>query len=335
MDKNSQTELVGGVSNGETKFRLAIVILNYRTAKLVIDCLESLAGQIDPESDRIVIVDNASNDDSVSVIDAYIQSQDLAHSIHLITASNNGGFSAGNNFGIQLVQAELYLLLNSDTLVRPGAVAELVSAAQSHPEIGMFAPRLEWPDGTPQHSCFPVRIPSHEFFDSAGTGAIEKVLGHKGYALPISDAPSYAEWVSFAAVLVRRNVFERIGMLDAGFFMYFEDMDFCYRARQAGFEILYWPESRIVHLRGGSSPVKSLTSQRSRPPSYWYASRTRYYAKHFGTIGLWRTNLYWHLGRLISGTREVLRLKKPHTNRSQWRDIWINAWHPMRQRSSH
>jgi len=131
-------------------------------------------------------------------------------------------------------------------------------------------------------------------------------------------------------VLIRREVFDRIGLLDEGYFMYFDDMDFCRRAWQAGFTTLYWPRARVVHLRGGSGPVKQLTAERRRPPRYWYASRSRYYAKFYGRTGLWLANFCWYAGRVISLVREAFRLKQPHTYERQWLDIWTNALNPLR-----
>jgi N-acetylglucosaminyl-diphospho-decaprenol L-rhamnosyltransferase len=311
--------------------RIAGVILNYRTADLVNDLLESLCEQNNPDQQTSIIVDNASGDGSPDAIHRFINEHRFESWARVICSPDNNGFSAGNNLGIKSIDSDKYLLLNSDTIVRPNAIRELLHAANLHPDAGIIAPRLEWTDGTPQQSCFPTRTPRYEFFSSAGTGFLEKAFGHKGYSLPISDTPCAAEWVSFAAVLIRKSVFEKIGLLDEGFFMYFEDMDFCYRARKAGIGILYWPHARVVHLRGGSSPVKQLTAERKRPPKYWYASRNRYYAKHFGILGLWRANLLWYAGRAIAAARELVGNKQPHTNKSQWRDIWINAMNPLKR----
>jgi N-acetylglucosaminyl-diphospho-decaprenol L-rhamnosyltransferase len=314
----------------ETDKRLAIIIVNYRTPEFVEACLVSLDGQVDDTLDCVVVVDNASADGSADRIEHFIRWANLESWVRLVRAPSNGGFSAGNNLGIQSVRAELYFLLNSDTIVRPGAIRELIHAARSQNDAGMIAPRLEWPDGMPQQSCFPMRTPSHEFFAAAGTHAVEKFLRHNGYAYELCDSPRVADWVSFAAILIKREVLDRVGPLDEGYFMYFEDMDYCSVVRNARFRILYWPDARVVHLRGGSSPVKKLTSERKRPPVYWYASRARYYGKHFGTLGVWRANLLWHAGRIISWVRELAGNKQPHANMGQWRDIWTNALDPLR-----
>ena len=98
----------------------------------------------------------------------------------------------------------------------------------------------------------------------------------------------------------------------------------------AGWAVLHWPAARVVHLRGRSNPVKSLTSQRKRRPAYWYASRARYYAKFYGRWGLWGANLLWTAGRSISLARELFGRKRPHTCAREWLDIWTNCWDPLR-----
>lgn len=309
--------------------RLAIIIINYRTPHFLLDCLDSLKGQIYPQQDGVIIIDNASGDGSDIIIEQYIVDHGWTDWVQLKRSPVNGGFSSGNNYGIQRIDADFYLLLNSDTIVRPGAIEHLFDAVDSNPGAGLISPRLEWFDAEPQESCFRHWSPLHEFFSAARTGLVERLCAYRNRALSVSDQPMQPDWVSFACVLIRRDVFQRIGLMDEGYFMYFDDMDFCRRAWEAGISVLYWPAARFVHLRGGSSPAKKLAAQRKSLPLYWYASRSRYYAKFYGRIGLWFANFCWYCGRLVSFTREVLKMKEPHTFKRQWLDIWTNALHPL------
>jgi hypothetical protein len=130
--------------------------------------------------------------------------------------------------------------------------------------------------------------------------------------------------------MIRREVIERIGPLDDGFFMYFEDVEFAFRAREAGWEILHEPAARVVHLRGGSSPVKSRAQLRKRLPRYFYESRTRYFYKLYGRTGLLAANSWWTFGWTISLFRSLFQKSYPSPNcEAQWRDIWTNFWTPM------
>lgn len=310
--------------------RIAAVILNYRTPSLAVDCLASLEGEQRAYSGLVaVVVDNASGDDSADRIAAAVAERGWSGWVRLVRAAENRGFSAGNNLGIRAVEADVYWLLNSDTLVRPGALLELVRALRERPDAGFLSPRLEWPDGTPQQSCFRFLRPPTELVRTASTRPVTTLLRQYEAALPVAEAPIEPDWTTFASVLIRRFVFDRIGLLDEGYFMYYEDVDFCRMARQAGITIVHWPAARVVHLRGQSSSVKKATIERKRRPVYFYAARSRYYAKFHGRLGLCVANVYWGLGRLISLLREVVGNKQPHTCQREARDIWINWRNPL------
>ncbi|WP_206352149.1 glycosyltransferase family 2 protein [Tautonia rosea] len=312
--------------------RIAIVILNYRTPLMLRDCLASLEDEVDPLQDRVVVVDNASGDDSVQQIQQAIDEHCWHDWVTLIASEVNGGFSAGNNLGIQAVHAQAYLLLNSDTIVRPGAIASLLAALDAHPEVGLIGPRLEWPDGRPQISCFRFPSPASELISAARTGPVTSLLRAFEVPIPVSDEPFEPQWISFACVLVRRAVIDQIGPMDEGYFMYFEDIDYCRRARQAGWGILSWPDAHVVHLRGGSSPVKEEMAARKRPRPYLYASRSRYFARFYGGVpGLFLANLLWYAGRLVSLSREYVGNKKPHTCEAEAIDLWTNWRSPLQQ----
>ena len=218
--------------------------------------------------------------------------------------------------------------MNSDTIVRPEAIATLLQTAESHPEAGIVSPRLEWPDGTPQESCFRYLSPMSELIGAAHTGPITAILKRFDVPLPVSDTMVKPDWTSFACVLIRREVVNDIGLMDDGYFMYFDDVDYCRRARKAGWDILHNPKARVVHLRGGSSPVKQRTLERKRLPRYYYASRTRYFFLAYGWVGLTLANLLWSLGRLVSKSREIFERRGPAVPDKQWLDIWTNWFHP-------
>lgn len=310
--------------------RLAIVIVNYRTPKLVIDCLVSLQTEVEVGQHCVVVVDNASGDNSVEQIQQGITANNWSEWVRLVPSPVNGGFSAGNNLGMKAVTADAYLLLNSDTIVRKGAIASLLKAMETHPHAGLISPRLEWPDATPQISCFRYRSPVSELIGSAETRPITKLLNSYDVPIPVSEEAIEPDWTSFACVLIRREVIDQIGLMDEGYFMYFDDIDYCRMARNAGWKILHWPEARVVHLRGGSSPVKAAMAARKRPKAYLYASRTRYFTKFYGYTGLWMANLLWLAGRSISLARELVGNKQPHTCESEASDIWMNWRHPMK-----
>jgi len=278
----------------------------------------------------VILVDNKSPDDSVRVIKKWLDENAFENKIHLIQSETNSGFSAGNNIGVQYLNSKYYLLLNSDTLIRKGSIQILLETAGRNTEFGLFSPRLEWPDEYGQESCFRFHSPLSEFLSAAQTGFLDKLLSKYIVAYPVQNTLFQPDWTSFACVLVRNEVFQQIGLIDEGYFMYFEDAEFCYRAKKAGWRVLHNPEARVVHLRGGSSPVKSQTQLKKRVPKYFYESRTRFFYQTYGWFGLTAANLFWLAGRLISKTRQILGRKDKQAVKMQWLDIWTNWLTPLK-----
>lgn len=307
--------------------------MNYRTAGMVCDCLESLAVERRDVSFEALVVDNDSRDGSSDRIREAIEARGWTPWARVIESPVNGGFSAGNNVGLRASRGRMCLLLNSDAIVLPGAIRQLLLAAAENPRAGVIGSRLEWPNGKAQVSAFRSLRPSTELVKTARTKLVTRLFQKSEPALGVLQKPTEVPWLSFAAVLIRRDVIRSVGYLDEGYFMYYEDVDYCRRAADAGWAVLYWPQSRVVHLRGGTSPVKSLERVRARRPEYFYASRARYYAKFYGRSGLWRANIYWILGRGISMIFEIVNQRSARSCDFEWKDIWTHAGDPLRSSS--
>jgi len=266
---------------------ILIVIVNYRSAGLAIDCLRSLGPEVAGSAGvRAVVVENASGVDQVDRIGAAIAENGWSGWASLVVADRNGGFAAGNNVAIAPALASAgpprYVwLLNPDTVVRPGALAALKDFLDRRPDVGLVGSRLEDPDGTPQRSAF--RFPSirGEIESGLRFGPVTRLLAAHVPAPPVSDSVCRADWVAGASLMVRREVFDAIGLLDEGYFMYFEEVDFCLRADRAGWPCWYVPSSRVVHLVGQSSGIR-VGSERKRRPAYWFAARRRFFRTNHG-----------------------------------------------------
>jgi GT2 family glycosyltransferase len=243
----------------------------------------------------------------------------------------NGGFAFGNNLGIRSIDADAYVLLNSDTIVQSGAISGLRNAMRLRPDAGVIGPGLLNVDRQHDDSVFRAPRPIAEFLRLAHTGIFDKALPQLNPVLPESDQPIEADWLGFACVLIRREVIRRVGMLDDGYFMYFEDIDYCRRVREAGWKVLHWPAPKVVHLLGGSSNVTPEAAARRRAPRYYYEARARYFAKFYGRRGLWLANGFWYLGRCVSLAREVLGNARPRHREREALDIWTNALDPFRE----
>ena len=317
------------MSEAPRRRRLAVVVLNYRTPDLVLACLASLEAEVDASQDKVVVVDNASGDGSADQVGVELERRGWSAWAQLVRSERNGGFSAGHNLGIQAVDAAAYLLLNSDTVVRAGAITRLLEGLASGARVGMVSPRLEGPDGAPQRSCFRYHTPASELIRGAETGVVTGLLRSFVVSQPLDDAPAEHEWTSFAAVMIKKEVLDEVGLLDDGYFMYFEDTDYCRRMGRAGWKILHWPMARVVHTRGGSSEVKAKVAARARPPAYLYASRARYFLKYYGRLGLWVANVMWTVGAAVDELRALVQ-RRPRTRcHREAADTWSGAFRRM------
>ena len=306
--------MTGDVAVGATD--VLVVIVNYRSAELAIDCLASL----EPEVVRrpgveVAIVENASGQDQVDRLRAELDRRQWHGWVRLIVAAENGGFAAGNNLAIaealgRSSPPDLIWLVNPDTVVRPGALAALESFLNAHPAVGLVGSRLEHPDGTAQTSAF--RFPSilGELEGGLRFGPASRLLRHRAVVRPIEDRPVPVDWVAGASLMVRRAVFEEIGLLDAGFFMYYEEVDFCRRAQLAGWPCWYVPASRVVHLVGQSSDVTSASGATKRRPRYWFDARKRYFLTHHGKARTLLANVV-HVGAFASYRLRRIVQRKP------------------------
>lgn len=308
-------------------------IINYKTADLTIaaaaSVLEDIAQLSENESARVVIVDNASGDGSAQAIADWIAGLDRDAPVDLVLSDSNSGFSGGHNQGIAHMPAAFYLLFNSDAVLRPGCLSTLLAATRAHPKAGLFAPQIEYDDGEVQTSTFRFASPASEMIRAAQTGPLTRLLKNHVVALPDPESGSQIEWASFAGILLREEMVQEIGPMDEGYFLYYEDSEYCLRARRAGWGIAHVPAARMVHFRGGSGPVKTLQKQKKRMPPYFYASRARFLYQAHGRLGLWAANLAWYLGRGVALMRALLGRRPPTAAEHEARDIWINAFNPL------
>ena len=297
--------------------RLLIVIVNYRTAQLTIDCLRSLAHEMPalPPGTCVVVTDNASGDDSVPRLTAAVLDNGWSPWAEIMPLPRNGGFAWGNNEAIRPALAsddppDYVLLLNPDTLVRPRGVVSLLEFMDARPDVGITGSRLEDPDGTQQRSAFRFPGVMSELETAVRLSAVSKLLNRFVVAPPPPAEACRVDWVAGASMMIRRGVFDRVGLLDEQYFMYYEEVDFCLRAHRAGWPCWYVPASRVVHLVGQASGVTDEKKPKKRRPAYWFESRRRYFLLHSGRVGTFLADSFWVTGHALYKATELAR-KKP------------------------
>lgn len=287
-----------------------IITVNYRTASLVIESVRAIANQKEAlGKGKVVIIDNASGDGSVEQISSAIQAEGWSSWVDVVPMARNGGFAFGNNAGFSQVllspdHVDYLLLLNPDSLVREGAIEKLVTFMSNHPEAGIAGSRLENLDGGIECSAHTFHSPLSELLDGARLGALTHILSSYEVTPPLCADAYACDWVSGSSMMIRRKVIEDIGPMDEGYFLYFEEVDFFFRAAQAGWQTWYVPESIVMHIEGVSTGIKST----KRRPAYWYNSRRRYFVKHYGISGLILADLLWSVGRFTFLLRRFLKL---------------------------
>lgn len=266
---------------------VAIIIVSWNVRKPLQDCLESIFRLPSNEKPhQVIVVDNASTDGTVDML--------RKHFLEVMVVANqsNLGFAAANNQGIRLSGAPAILLLNPDTIVHPESLARMLQAFAAHPKAGIVGPKLLNTDGTVQPSV--RRLPS-----AAALIAIALKIGHvwknfgplrRYMATDLDENVEQAVGqVMGAAFLIRRELIKAIGLLDEKFYVWFEEVDYCKRAADAGWETWYVPSATITHL-GGESFKQQPNVQKQRR---WQKSVQRYAQKNFT---YWQRLLLWKFG---------------------------------------
>jgi N-acetylglucosaminyl-diphospho-decaprenol L-rhamnosyltransferase len=308
-----------------------IVIVNYRSAGLTLDCLRSLESEVGALPDcRVTVVEGGSADGSADTLRSAIRNEGWGGWVELVPLAENRGFAAGNNAALRerlnaVAPPEYVLLLNPDTVVRPGAVAALVEFMDANPAVGIAGSRLEDPDGTSQRSAFRFPGVASEFEAGVRLGPVSRLLRRVLVAPPVRDDRHPTDWVAGASMIVRRRVFEDIGLLDDGYFLYFEETDFCLRAKRAGWPTWYVPDSRVVHLVGQSSGVTDPKRPPPRMPAYWFESRRRYFRRNHGRLYARAADVAWVVGFGLWRVRAwVQRKPDPGPSRLLWDFVRFN-----------
>jgi len=317
--------------------RLLIVTVNYRTAHLVIENLRSLAREIPhlPPT-KVAIVDNDSGDGSVEKIGAAIAAEGWGDWATLMPSSVNGGFSYGNNYAIRPAlrspnPPDYYLLLNPDAQVRPGALQALIDFMDKHPKVGIAGSSFEKEDGGLWPYAFKFPNILGEFERGFRLGIVSKLLA-PWRVVQIMDQTKEQpiDWLPGASLIIRREVFDSVGLMDEGYFLYYEETDFCLQTKRQGWEIWYVPQSRVMHILGQSTGVTAINQRPKRLPQYWHDSRRRYFLKNHGWFYAAIADASWVLGFGLWRVRRILQRKPDNDPPKLLRDSIQNSvvFHP-------
>ena len=306
---------MAAASTWNSPLQLLVVIVNYRRPDLVINCLRSLVPEISTVASlRVAVVDNPSGDNSVADIGAAIAANHWEDWAYLLPSPYNGGYAYGNNFAIRPALQSAYppdfvLLLNPDTQVRPGALTALLSFMETHPTVGIAGSSFENADG----SLWPIgfKFPSllSEIEDGFRLGPITALLSQWTVPQTLSQTAQPIDWLPGASLIIRRQVFEAIGLMDEEYFLYYEETDFCLQAKRASWPCWYVPESRVMHIAGQSTGVTVRDQRPPRRPSYVFLSRRRFFVKNYGWLYTALADTCWAVGFSLWRFRRIIQRK--------------------------
>ena len=253
---------------------ISIIIVSWNVRELLANCLRSVFAQTELAL-QVIVVDSASSDGSPELV------AEQFPQVELLACQENVGFPRGNNLGLERANGRFILLLNPDTIVHGDALARMVSYLQQYPAVGVLGPQLLNDDGSVQSS--------RRRFPTLGTAVFEStwlqpfapqaVLDHY-YARDVGDGETaVVEWVMGACLMTRQEVVAQVGGLDEAYFMYSEELDYCRRIHEAGWQVVYYPEAQVTHLSGKSSE-QAVTQRHIN----FNRAKLRYFRKYHGRL---------------------------------------------------
>lgn len=268
---------------------LSIVIVNYKTFELTRDAINSIFEYSYPFSYEVIVVDNASGDDSLARLQDYFKDN-----VKFIPSSENKGFAAGNNLALRQVKSDYVLLLNSDTIVWENTLENVYDYMQRHRDVGACGCRVRLENGELDKACkrtFPNV--KNSFFRLFHIPTNSSDDNYNLTNLP-DDGVYEIDCLTGAFMFIRKQALDDAGLLDETFFMYGEDIDLCYRIKHSGWKIVYYGKSSITHLKGASSK-----KQKNKLIYEFYHAMYIYYKKHHANESSIIVNMVVYIGMAV------------------------------------
>lgn len=252
---------------------VSIIIVTHNSSKVLKDCLDSILKNKTDLNLEVILVDNNSTNENEQQNLLLIEKEYKDLNFKLIRMQENIGFGAANNQGAKNAKGQFLLILNADTIIENNAIQQMIEFLENNPRAGAVGPKLF------------TRKRKTQWWACGYKTCLLRVIGYNFGLLPFklwrSQVPAQADWISGAALMIKKDIFEKVNGFDENFFMYFEDEDLCWRVKDLGYDIYYLGNLAITHLGGQSfkqSEAKSLQKK------FFYESMTYFYKKHYGPL---------------------------------------------------
>ena len=290
---------------------ITVVVVSYNTGHLLDRLFSALAAAQGSLRIQTIVVDNASRDNSVELL------RSKYPTVELIENPTNPGFGRANNQALPKIRGKYVLLLNTDAFVSPDTLSKTLSFMEANPQCGILGVKLVGEDGTLQPSCRYFPTPWNVFLTSTG---LDRFFPNT----PLVDDMKWdhsrireCDWVPGCYYLTRKQLVDQIGLFDPRFFLYYEEVDHCRRAHEAGWKVYFFPSTQVVHIGGESAKADAaLTSAGRQIERLQIESELLYFRKHYGLPGLISSVFLTICGWLLATLKDVLHPSKPTGRRA-------------------
>lgn len=315
--------------------QIAVITVNYNTAELTIQAIESALQYCNDIYDvRVYLVDNASpRGDAATLCEAH-KTRQWGARVQLFLESDNHGFGRGNNVVLNaLAKADVppakVFLLNPDAQLKNDAIAYLAATLDTDPQAGAAGASIVRPDSSPVTAAF--RFPSalSEIARVIGLGFLDRLMHNKLVALPPTQPAGTVDWVSGACVMFRFEALKEVGFFDPGFFLYYEEVDLMRRLKKVGWHVLYEPKAKVVHEEGAATGQFAGSAGRQRDPWYLYQSWTHYFTGAYGPRCALAIALMLWPAALVNILHRSLRGRTPTVPSQFFHDHWQHVVRPL------
>ena len=284
---------------------VSVLIVNYNTSHLLKEMWDALMRSKGALNLQALVVDNASRDESVSVL-----RRDYPQA-HLIVNTDNVGFGRANNQALAAAARSRYvLLLNTDAFVAPDTLTKTVSYMDAHPDCGILGVRLVGRDGEPQPSCRYFPTPWNVFLARTGTARFFPKVRMVDDMSWDHASVRECDWVPGCYLLVRRDLIDQVGLFDPRYFLYYEELDHCFAAKRAGWKVICFADTEVIHIGGESArSVSELTSGGRQIQVLQIESELLYFRKNHGVAAVLASLLLSTAADIILAAKHLLKGK--------------------------
>lgn len=285
---------------------ISVIIVNYNTAHLLgqmFSALRVAAGRFDLDC---ILIDNASRDDSIAVIRNYYPD------CRLIANPVNVGFGRANNLALPYLSGNYVLLLNTDAFVSPDTLEKTIAYMECHPHCGILGVKLVGRDGALQPSCRYLPTPWNLFLARTNLNRIFTNVRMVDDMAWDHASVRQCDWVPGCFYLVRKEVIDQVGLFDPRYFLYYEEVDHCLAAKRAGWEVVFYPDTVVIHIGGESARSEGEITQSGRQlEALRMESELLYFRKNHGVPGVWMNVVLTMLGDAIIVLKGLLKRNSP------------------------